>query len=250
MTRAALPALLLAAGLGLVTPAAAADFIVNPIQIFFTGSTRSAILTIENTSRESLRFQLDAFGWAQEPTGQMRLTPTGDIIFFPRLLSLGPREQRIVRVGISAPPGPVERTYRIFVEELPPLTTQSTPPGQVRVLARMGIPIFVAPRTARPELRMAGLTVQPGHVLLELRNLGTRHVVPQRVQVRGLAANGDSVWQRELEGWYILAGEHRVFDIPLPRDECLRTRSIAVEVLAGEPAMAERFDVAPQACGP
>lgn len=250
MTRAPLAAVALAVGLGLAGPIEGADFIVNPIQIFFTGQTQSAILTVQNTSDEPLRFQLDAFAWAQEPTGQMRLAPTGDIIFFPRLLSLGPREQRIVRVGISGPPGPVERTYRIFVEELPPLATQSTPPGQVRVLARMGIPIFVTPRTAQPELRMAGLTVQPGHVLLELRNGGTKHVVPQRIQVRGLAAGGEAVWQRELEGWYILAGDHRVFDIPLPRDECLRTRSIAVEVLAGEPSLRERFDVAPQACGP
>ena len=161
-----------------------------------------------------------------------------------------PSTGKAVRVGISGPPGPVERTYRIFVEELPPLATQSTPPGQVRVLARMGIPIFVTPRTAQPEQRMAGLTVQPGHVLLELRNGGTKHLVPQRIQVRGLAASGEAVWQRELEGWYILAGDHRVFDIPLPRDECLRTRSIAVEVLAGEPSLRERFDVAPQACGP
>lgn len=250
MTRAAVRGLLLALGLGLAAPAGAADFIVNPIQIFFTGQAQSAILTIQNTSDEPLRFQLDAFAWTQEPNGQMRLAPTGDVIFFPRLLSLAPREQRIVRVGVSTPPGPVERTYRIFVEELPPLATQSAPPGQVRVLARMGIPIFVATRTAQPELRMAGLTVQPGHVLLELRNGGTKHVVPQRVLVRGVGANGEAVWQRELEGWYILAGDHRVFDIPLPRDECLRTRSIAVEVLPGEPPLTERFDVAPQACGP
>jgi fimbrial chaperone protein len=250
MPRAVLPAVVLAIGLGLAAPAGAADFIVNPIQIFFTGQTRSAILTVQNTSDEPLRFQLDAFAWAQEPGGQMRLTPTRDIIFFPRLLSLAPREQRIVRVGISGPPGPVERTYRIFVEELPPLSTEGTPPGQVRVLARMGIPIFVAPPTAQPELRMGGLTVQPGQVRLELRNGGTKHVVPQRVHVRGLAADGEAAWQRDLEGWYILAGDHRVFDIPVSRDECLRTRSITVEVQAGDPPLRERFDVAPQACGP
>lgn len=250
MTKPRLALLLLAVGLGMAAPARAADFTVNPIQLFFTGQAQSAILTIQNTSSEPLRFQLDAFVWAQEPNGQMRLTPTNDIIFFPRLLSLVPREQRIVRVGVSVPPGPVERTYRIFVEELPPLTTESTPPGQVRVLARMGIPIFIAARTARSALQIAGLAVQPGHVLLELRNGGTKHVAPQRVQVRGLGTSGDQIWERELEGWYILAGDRRVFDIALERPACLQTRAIAVEVFAGEPALVERFDVAPQACGP
>jgi fimbrial chaperone protein len=242
--------LVLAVVLGAAAPARAADFTVNPIQLFFSGQAQSAILTIQNTSSEPLRFQLDAFTWAQEPNGQMRLAPTNDIIFFPRLLSLVPREQRIVRVGISTPPGAVERTYRIFVEELPPLVTESTPPGQVRVLARMGIPIFIAARTAKSDLRIGSLAVHPGRVLLELRNDGTKHVVPQRVQVRGLGADGSPVWERELEGWYILAGDRRVFDIPLERPPCLQTRRIAVEVLAGEPSLTERFDVAPHACGP
>jgi fimbrial chaperone protein len=246
----ALLTLMLAVGPGLVLPAGAADFIVNPIQVFFTGETRSAILTIQNTSSEPLRFQLNAFGWAQEPNGQMRLTPTSDIIFFPQLLSLVPREQRIVRIGISGPPGPVERTYRIFVEELPPLAGESASPGQVRVLARMGIPIFITPPTAQPNLRILKLTMQPGHVLLELRNEGRKHIVPQRVTVRGLGAGGDRLWERELEGWYILAGDHRVFDVPIGRDECLQTRAVAVEVLVGQPALTERFDVGPQACGP
>lgn len=250
LARAALATLGLAGGLALAPAARAADFTVNPIQIFFTGQTQSAILTIQNTSGETLRFQLNAFEWSQEPSGQMRLAPTSEIIFFPRLLSLAPREQRIVRVGASTPPGTVERTYRIFVEELPPLATESAPPGQVRVLARMGIPIFVAPRGAQPELRMGSVVVQGGQVQLELRNGGTRHVVPQRVRVRGLGGRDEAVWERELEGWYILAGDRRVFEFPLGRDDCRQTRAIAVEVQAGEPPLTERFPVAPQACGP
>jgi fimbrial chaperone protein len=249
-SRPVLATLLLVGGVVLAPPARAADFTVNPIQIFFTGQTQSAILTVQNTSGETLRFQLNAYAWAQEPSGQMQLTPTGDIIFFPRLLSLAPREQRIVRVGASVPPGAVERTYRIFVEELPPLATENAPPGQVRVLARMGIPIFVASREARAELRLTGVAVQPGRVRLELHNAGTKHVVPQRVQVRGLGPADERVWERGLEGWYILAGDRRIFEIPLGHDECLRTRAIAVEIVAGEPPLTERFAVAPQACGP
>jgi P pilus assembly chaperone PapD len=67
------PALLLlwATALGGPRPARAADFTVNPIQIFLTGQTQSAILTVQNTSGEPLRFQLNAFTWAQDPAGQM-----------------------------------------------------------------------------------------------------------------------------------------------------------------------------------
>jgi fimbrial chaperone protein len=232
------------------SPARAADFTVNPIQIFLSRQNQSAILTVQNTSTEPLRFQLNAFGWAQDPAGQMLLTPTTEVIFFPRLLSLAPSEQRIVRVGVSVPPGPVERTYRIFVEELPPATTQSTPAGQVRVLARMGIPIFIEPRTGRAELRLAPPTLTAGRVVFELHNAGTKHVIPQEIRARGLGSGGEALWDRESEGWYILAGDRRVYEIPLSREDCARTKTIAVEVKAGEQALAERLDVAAAACGP
>ena len=231
-------------------PARAADFTVNPIQIFLSAQTRSAILTVRNTSSEPLRFQLDAFGWAQDEAGQMQLTPTSEIIFFPRLLALAPNERRIVRVGTSVPVGPVERTYRIFVEELPPSVRQADPPGQVRVLARMGIPIFLEARVGRAELRLGPPTLRAGRVGFELRNVGTKHAVPEEVRVRGLGAAGESLWERHQAGWYVLAGERRVYEMQVERDDCARTSTIAVEVKIGEQTLTERLDVTASACAP
>jgi fimbrial chaperone protein len=246
------PALLLLWAAALVgpPPARAADFTVNPIQIFLAGQTKSAILTVQNTSGEPLRFQLNAFTWAQDPAGQMQLTPTSEIIFFPRLLTLAPGEQRIVRVGTSVAAGPVERTYRIFVEELPPSTQQAAPAGQVRVLARMGIPIFVEAKAGRAELRLSPPVLQPGRLVFELRNGGTKHAIPQVIRVRGQGAGGETLWEGEQEGWYVLAGERRVYEMPFPREECARTKAVAVEVKAGEQTLTERLDIAPAACAP
>lgn len=231
-------------------PAGAADFTVNPIQIFLSAQTQSAILTVQNTSTEPLRFQLNAFAWAQDTTGQMQLTPTTEVIFFPRLLTLAPNEQRIVRVGASVQPGPVERTYRIFVEELPPSTQQGAPPGQVRVLARMGIPIFVEARAGRAELRLGPPSVQAGRVVFELRNAGTKHVVPADVRVRGLDAAGATVWERPQDAWYVLAGDRRVYEVPVERADCARTSAVTVQVRVGEQTLAERVDVPASACAP
>lgn len=231
-------------------PARAADFTVNPIQIFLAGQTRSAILTVQNTSSEPLRFQLNAFTWAQDPTGQIQLAPTSEIIFFPRLLTLAPGEQRIVRVGTSVAAGPVERTYRIFVEELPPPAQQAAPAGQVRVLARMGIPIFVEAKAGRAELRLSPPALQPGRLVFELRNGGTKHAIPQVIRVRGHGAGGETLWEGEQEGWYVLAGDRRVYEMPFPREECVRTKTVAVEVKTGEQTLTERLDIAAAACAP
>lgn len=245
-------ALLLLLAVATATPrsARAADFTVNPIQIFLSAQTQSAILTIQNTSTEPLRFQLNAFAWAQDTTGQMQLTPTTEVIFFPRLLTLAPNEQRIVRVGTSAPPGPAERTYRIFVEELPPSAQQAAPPGQVRVLARMGIPIFVEARAARADLRLGPPVLQAGRVTFELRNAGNKHVVPLDIRLQGLDATGATVWERSQDTWYILAGDRRIYEVPVEREDCLRTRAVAVQVKVGEQTMTERVDVPAPACAP
>jgi fimbrial chaperone protein len=230
-------------------PARAADFTVNPIRIVLTGPAQSAILTVQNTSTEALRFQLNAFAWAQDAAGGMVLTPTTEIIFFPRLLALAPGEQRIVRVGTSATAGPIERTFRIFVEELPP-PSQTGTPGQVRVLARMGIPIFVEPRAGRAELKLTPPTQQPGRLRFELRNTGSTHAIPQSIRVRGQGPMGETVWEGEQPGWYILAGEQRVYEHPLTREECVKTTAVAVEVKTGEQTLTERLDIAAAACGP
>ena len=113
--------LVIAAGLALSQAAAAATFTVNPTQVFLNRTTRSALVTIKNETDKPVRFQLTMMAWTQDPGGQMQLAPTSDVVFFPSLLTLNGREERRVRVGAEVPAGPVEKTYRLFIEELPPV---------------------------------------------------------------------------------------------------------------------------------
>src|SRR5688572_25193200 len=122
--------------------AAAASFTVDPTQIYLSGRSSSVLLTLHNESKDTLRFQLSVFAWAQSASGEMRLEPTQDIVFFPSLLTLKPDETRRVRVGSTAAFEAREKTYRIFVEELPPVDRAGNR-GGVRVLTKMGIPIFM-----------------------------------------------------------------------------------------------------------
>jgi len=118
------------------------------------------------------------------------------------------------------------------------------------VLARMGIPIFVEARAGRAQLRLAPPTLATGRVGFELRNTGTKHAIPQEIRVRGLGANAESLWEQPIDGWYILAGERRVYDVEVAREACAGTRAIVVEVKAGEQTLTERLDVAAASCAP
>ena len=115
-----------AAGLALflflaALPAHAATFKISPIQIYLSAGKTTELLAVENQSSESVRLQVTAFGWNQSPRGDIELAPTEDVVFFPALLTLEPGKERKIRIGVSKPAGAVERTYRVFVEELPPL---------------------------------------------------------------------------------------------------------------------------------
>jgi len=228
-------------------PASAATFTVNPTQIFLGGRTATALLTLKNDSDESLRFQLTAFAWQQTPGGEIELTPTQDVVFFPSLLTLGPREERRIRVGSSVVAATLERTYRVFVEELPPVDG-GAPGSAVRVLTKMGIPVFIRPAAEKTTATLRDLIVRDGALRFTVANGGSVHFVPKKVQVRGVARDTTPVFERDVPAWYILAGGRREFAFPLPEPDCTRVSSLVVDVEFGSTAVKETLPMPEGAC--
>ena len=248
--RALTCATLIAAGfvLGQATPVRAASFSVKPTQVFLSASSRSTVVTLRNDSDKPLRFQLSVMAWNQAPSGQMQLAATEDIVFFPALLTLGKGEERKVRVGATTTFGTTEKTYRLFVEELPALEQDGTP-GAVTMLTRMGIPIFLQPAkpTARATLRE--LAVRNGAITFALYNEGTVHFLPQTIRVRGLGESGALALDHEESGWYVLAGGYRTYEVEIPSADCARIRTITVDILVSGTTIADRLRTPAGACG-
>lgn len=229
--------------------ASAAAFSLNPTQIFLSGRTTSALLTLSNQSGEDLRFQLSVFEWHQTAAGEIELLPTEDVVFFPALLTLKPGEERRIRVGSVVPAGVVEKTYRIFVEELPP-PAAAEEGSAVRVLTKMGVPIFVRPGTEEASAALGDLGLRGGALHFKLSNTGTVHFVPRTVTVRGLRASGESVFEDQVTAWYILAGGRRDFEFMVPPEGCGAAASIVVDVDLGSTALEERLQTPAGACAP
>lgn len=80
----------------------AANFTVNPMQVVFTPTRKSAVVTLKNVSKDELRFQIRVFTWEQSARGDMQLGDTTDVVFFPQLLVLGPGQQRPIRLAPRA----------------------------------------------------------------------------------------------------------------------------------------------------
>src|SRR6266566_3599273 len=147
----------------------ASAFKVTPVRVTFSGPS-STLLTLKNESDQPLRFQISSFVWSQDPQGAMQLTPTEDIVFFPALLSLNPAEERKVRVAATVAATNVEKTYRIFFEELPPLERPENSGAQVRILTKMGIPIFVSPEKANAAPSIDSVKLEKGTLGFDVRN--------------------------------------------------------------------------------
>jgi len=240
-------ALAVAASLTEATPARAATFSVNPTQIYLSGRTTSSLLTLRNDSGEMLRFQLTAFAWNQSAAGEIQLEATQDVVFFPALLALKPGEERRIRVGSTVAPGASEKTYRIFVEELP-AAAETAAGSAVRVLTKMGIPIFVRPLKESSTAALTELGVRDGALHFALRNTGTVHFVPQAISLRGIATDGQPVFTQELAGWYVLSGGRRDFDVSLSPEDCGRAASVVVEIRLGSTALKETLQTPGGAC--
>ena len=231
-------------------PAAAAGFTVSPTRIDLSTRASSALLTIKNDSDQALQLQVSAFAWTQSPAGEIQLAPTSDVIFFPALLSLEPGAQRRVRVGTTARPRGSEQTYRIFVEQLPSSAADGGVRNGVRVLTKVGIPIFLQPTRSAPTPGLRDLGLHGSTFSFRLFNDGTAHFVPGELRVQARDGAGATVVERQLTSWYVLAGSHRIFEVALADTRCADIRAIAVTAVVDDRTLSERLETPHGTCGP
>ena len=230
----------------------ASTYKVTPIQVSLSTRTSSALLTLSNESSDTIRFQLSAFAWNQSPKGAVELSPTEDVVFYPPLLTLKSGEQRNIRVGMKAAVGPIEKTYRLFVEELPPPEKAGAASGgsQVTFLTRMGIPIFVEPTSTQIKGDVEGIRLERGRLAFEVSNAGSVHFAVQKVRVTGSDASSRQTFEKELAGWYILAGGWREFELELSAAECGKTKQVRIAIATDRLTFEKSAELPVGACGP
>lgn len=230
--------------------AAAATYTVNPTRVYLNAGATSALMTLKNESPTTLRMQLRAQRWDQTRAGEMQLAPTEDLIVFPSLLTLAPGEERKVRVASSVPFGAVEKTYRLYVEELPAGAGDDSGSPSVRILTRMGIPVFLQPSRPTATAVLKGVGLSGGALAFELANSGNSHYIPESVVVRAFTGAGEPVGEWPMSGWYVLAGGSRAFTLTLDRPRCERVRSLLVEVTIGQTLLKSPLTTPGGACAP
>jgi fimbrial chaperone protein len=227
--------------------ASASNFTVTPTEVDLSVSATSGLLTLRNGSKLPLRFEVTLFKWSEDEKGTMKLEPSTDVTFFPKLVELAAGASRNIRIGIN--PGTardVEQSFRIFIEELP---DQSAPAANaVALRTKVGIPVFVRPAKPARSALIEGVTVEGGKVLTRVKNTGNLHVSIDSVAVKGTGASNAATFSHEGQGWYVLPGATRIFEVPLTAAECKSTSAVNVEVFGHNTSLKGASQVSPAAC--
>src|SRR3954452_1601759 len=227
-----------------------ASFSIDPLLVQFDADTKNVVMTITNTSAKEIRFELKPFSWDQTPPdGIMELTPTSDIVIFPPLVTMKPHAVQRVRVGTTAAQGPVEKAYRVLVEELP---SGQAPAGAatVAVRTRVGLPVFVEPTRITLNGRIDSIRFDKRVVSIPLTNTGTAHTMIDSVVVRGLSGPDQVVFEDSIQGWYVLAGKTRTWQYAMKSAQCRNLKSLEIEVYSQERMLTATTAVPAGACVP
>lgn len=219
---------------------------MTPIRLDLGNEAKSGAVTIFNESDEPLQLQMKAFEWTQDGKGKDRYEETNDILFFPRIMIFDRKGEKILRAGIKAPPSANERTYRLFVEEIP--EPKKAEGARVAIAIRFGLPIFVKPLKENLRGEVAGTSMAGGVVSAVAKNSGNVHFLIRTVLVQGKDGGGKIVFTKELDGWYLLAGAQRVYTAEIPADICREVERVGVEVRTEHLSFTGYLDADPSMC--
>ena len=237
--------LLAAAALACALPLAAqaADFAVHPLRMAFAPGERSAAVGVNNTGEGPIRFQLALVEWTQDAEGKDVYRDSDELIFFPRLFAVPAGEQGVVRVGPKHAYSGNERTFRVFVDELPEENAKPKDSG-ITFSIRFAIPVFIGTPGAKSQGVIEPLLLQEGKLQAMIRNTGSAHF-----RIESMELKSDQGHTQQADGWYLLAGASRLHTLEVPRAACLAARRLELRVKTGEGVISASAEVDPALCG-
>lgn len=237
-----------------VSRAVAADFQIQPMTMDLSSSAKSGVFSVINNGSEKIDFQVSVKEWNQDEKGKDVLTDTTDIVFFPKVMSVEANSQRAVRVGLKASPSAKEKTYRLFIQEIPAprkasdADVKKNVKAAVTIAFRFSMPIFVKPVKPQEIYAFDSITMSKGVVKSVIRNKGNVHVKLRSVKFSGKDADGKELYSKEVAGWYILNGLTLPYEADVPKDSCGKLARMDVSAQSENGVINETMNVQKNMC--
>lgn len=184
---------------------------ISPVVIKLTPAQRIVAVTVSNESDQPLTLQVETLAWTQH-NGEDREIESDDLLVVPPLAEIPPGASQLFRVTLRRPTlAPVERAYRLVLEDVGEITRQFDGVGVNLVFAHR-LPVFVAgsgKHGAKPQLGSCSEMAPAGCVRID--NLGDRFVQIKKITVTGRD------WSKELgAGHRVLANSWKEWNFDWP----------------------------------
>lgn len=223
------------AGMLLLAHAAvAADVRVTPVRVILSAAAPIASMHIENAGADELLMQLRLVKWSQHD-GQDLFEPTSDVIANPPEFRLAPGADQIVRFGLEAASGAEEKSYRVFIDQVP--RAEDAKANQVQTVLRISVPVFVPGEGAAPHLTWS-LFTGSSRSILRATNSGTAHIEVDAFVLRDGAGKVVATVDRPA---YLLAGQTHEWSLAPALHP---GRSVKLEAQTDRQPVAENLTVA------
>jgi fimbrial chaperone protein len=230
--------------------AAAANFDIQPIRIVLDEKVKLEKLIIKNVSDVDFPLQIKAYEWSQNEKGEDVYKETNDIITFPKILSIKTGEEKFIRIGSNVPPGTREKTYRIYVEEMPSPEAEKEKQGaNVTLFMKIGIPVFINPIKIDDHADIEGLEMINGTLKVKVKNNGNKHFMVTGINVRGENNDGKEPFTRDIGGWYLLSGSTKIYETSIPQDLCDSITNLNVVLKTNKATVKKNIPVEKTMCG-
>lgn len=211
---------LIAAVLALVQPLGqAGEFSVSPIRVTLSGAARSQLLAITNIGNEPARFLVRSAGWTVNDAGAAELSADDSLSVFPASFTVPAKGTQNIRVGTDQKQGDTEKTWRIVLEQLPDPNAAGNAGTTINVLSVLSVPVFMPPLSSRKAFTVNWQSVKGNSASVLLANDGNAHELVSSVSVTALRGT-ETAAQAKLEGWYLLPGKKRAFNLVTQNNWC------------------------------
>ncbi len=213
---------------------AIAQLTIWPVNVALWPQKRMDVVHLINKGKTAVNIQVSAASWDIDKNGKSIEVSTGDFIFFPRLTTIAPGEDKSIRIGYNGVFPVREKPYRLYFEELPklkrPAAQEETRMGfGVEIVLKLSVPLFVRQTKdpGKPRFRIITPTKTETGLRIGLQNKGNDHFQLKQLLVKLLDYRGRSIFSEQKQmGQRVLGQRRAFFNIALKKNDCARARQI------------------------
>ncbi|MCI5193718.1 MAG: molecular chaperone [Candidatus Electrothrix sp. AU1_5] len=221
--------------------AQAAKIRIWPVKVTIWPNHATESVRLTNEEDRPVNVQVSATSWDMDENGKFIETDTGDFVFFPRLLTLPPHEQKVVRVGYQGKFPDLEKPYRLLIQELPPVRSpEKLEDGKQKLgltyVLKLSLPLFVMPSKEPPVPKIAvdGVKTTEKGLKIGVRAPGSHHIQVTKLEAQ-LLDSADAVLasgENKTQLLRILPHRRVFVEVPLDSTACSKAKNMLVKVEA------------------